>query len=94
MWHENADEVQVPPNERKKIVEEVLVEVANKMKRRFYLNDMQVFDVKKLQDNLALVEYPHLSRYDDIDLNLIANQLLQLGGLVMNVNIFVDGHPI
>ncbi len=64
------------------------------MKRRFYLQELQKYQIKKLQDNLALVEYPHLARFAEIDLNMLANQLLQLGGLVQNVNIFVNGHAI
>ena len=55
---------------------------------------LEEFYVRKVQDNLALVEYPHLSGWTEVDLNLCANDLLQLGGLVLNVNIFVNNHPI
>ena len=49
----------------------------------------------KVQKNLALAEYPQLSSASEIDLNLIANQLLQLdNNTVLNVNIFVNNKPI
>ena len=43
---------------------------------------------------MALVEYPHLSGWSEVDLNLCANDLLQLHDVVLNVNIFVNNQPI
>ena len=55
---------------------------------------MTSFQIKKVSENLALVEYPMLAGFSEIDLNLLANHLMQLGGSVMNVNIFVNNQPI
>lgn len=56
---------------------------------------MMAFTVKKVQQNLALVEYPYLSHHDEHQLNIVANQLInQMGGAVLNVNIFVNNAPI
>ena len=64
------------------------------MKRRHKVSDLVAFNVKKVRENLALVEYPHLSNQSDSELNLIGDKLLQLGGFVLNVNIFVNNREI
>lgn len=64
------------------------------MKRRFGIQEMLEFTVKKVAQNLALVEYPKLSGASDINLNLLANHLLQVSNSVINVNIFVNNRPI
>ena len=65
------------------------------MKRRNKVNELTQFKVMKVQKNLALAEYPQLASASEIDLNLIANQLLQLdNNTVLNVNIFVNSKPI
>ena len=64
------------------------------MKRRHKRPELNQFKIKKVQQNLALVQYPELAGFTEIDLNLIANELLQLGGSVMNVNIFINNKAI
>ena len=43
---------------------------------------------------MALVEYPMLSGTTELELNLIANQLLMLDNTVENINIFMNGEAI
>lgn len=64
------------------------------MKRRHKQPELNNFKVKKVQKNLALVQYPELGGFTEIDLNLLANNLLQLGGSVINANIFVNNKAI
>ena len=64
------------------------------MKRRHKVSDLVAFNVKKVRENLALVEYPLLSNQSDTELNLMGDKLLQLGGFVLNVNIFVNNREI
>ena len=94
LWREGASLEEVPQPERDEIVKEVLQEIGNKMKRRHKVSDLVAFNVKKVRENLALVEYPHLSNQSDSELNLIGDKLLQLGGFVLNVNIFVNNREI
>lgn len=35
-----------------------------------------------------------LSGWSEIDLNLLANHMMMLGGSILNVNIFVNNQPI
>ena len=94
LWREGATLDEVNQADRDETINEVLVEIGNKMKRRNQAPELTAFKVKKVQQNLALVEYPQLSGFSEIDLNLIANELLQLGGSVINVNIFVNNQAI
>ena len=64
------------------------------MKRRNKVNELTQFKVMKVQQNLAMALYPQLATATEIDLNLIANQLLQLDKTVLNVNIFINNKPI
>ena len=58
LWAQDASEMDVPQDERDEIIEEVLTEIGKKMKRRNKVNEMTTFKTKKVQQNLALVEYP------------------------------------
>ena len=54
----------------------MLEEIGNKMRRRHMIQALELFYVRKVQENLALVEYPHLSGWSEVDLNLCANDLM------------------
>ena len=84
----------MPQEERDHTIHDVLAAVSDEMQHRHFIQALEEFHVHKAQDNLVLVEYPHLSGWSEVDLNLCANDLLQLHEHVDHVNIFVNNHPI
>ena len=94
LWHQGASLKEVSQEHRDHTVHEVLMSISDEMHHRHDIEALADFHVVKMQDNLALVEYPHLSGWDEVDLNLCANDLLQIHDIVLNVNIFVNNHPI
>ena len=94
LWHQGASLKDVSQEHRDHTVHEVLMSISDEMYHRHEIEALSDFHMVKMQDNLALVEYPHLSGWDEVDLNLCANDLLQIHDIVLNVNIFVNNHPI
>jgi len=58
LWRQDATLEEVPQGERDQNIREVLTEIGNKMKRRNKVNELTQFNVMKVQQNLALAEYP------------------------------------
>ena len=76
LWPEGSTLEQVPQDHRNEVVGHVLTDLAQKIHHEFDLRSLYSFNVKKLSQNLALIEYPHLSKMTEIDFNLLANHIL------------------
>ena len=94
LWHEGASLEEVHQDHRDHVIGDVLHEIGEQMDHLNDKHELTVFEIRKVQENLALVEYPHLSGLSEIELNIIANELLFLGDTILNVNVFVNNHAI
>ena len=86
LWNAEED---VNLEERKEYIDEAMIEVAQKMKRKHNLSVMTEYSVLGWQDNSALIEYPELTNDEEL-LAQVGSHLLKTG-VIEQLSIFVDG---
>ena len=75
LW--NRDE-EISLEERKEYIDEAMIEVAQKLKRKHNLSVMAEYEILGWQDNSALVEYQTLTNDEEL-LAKIGSHLLKTG---------------
>ena len=75
--------------ERKEYIDEAMIEVTQKMKRKHNLAVMAEYSILGWQENSALVEYPQLTNDEEL-LAQVGSHLLKTG-VIEQLSIFVDG---
>ena len=86
LWNANED---VNLEERKEYIDEAMIEVTQKMKRKHNLAVMAEYSILGWQENSALVEYPQLTNDEEL-LAQVGSHLLKTG-VIEQLSIFVDG---
>ena len=81
---------EVSEEERDEYVNEALIEIGSKMKRKHTVKTMGKFSVVERNGEIVLVEYPKLDLYKVADLKELALKLLTTG-VVNTINVFKDG---
>ena len=64
--------------ERREYIDEAMIEITSKMKRKHNLTALNEYTILGLKDNSALVEYPNLTNDKDV-LAKIGSHLLKTG---------------
>ena len=62
--------------ERLEYIEEVMIEITQKMKRKHDLDAMNAYKILGWEDNSALIEYPNLTNNEEV-LRTIGSHLLK-----------------
>ena len=78
LWSKDASVEQVCLEERREYIDEVMIEVTQKMKRKHELDSMVDFEILGWEENSALVQYPQLTN-DKETLRRIGTLLLKTG---------------
>ena len=78
LWNKEASLEQVCMEERKEYIDEVMIEVTQKMKRKHKLEVMADYEILGWDSNSALVEYRYLNNEEEI-LRKIGSHLLKTG---------------
>ena len=100
LWEQGASLEKVSAVDRKEYVDEALLEIASKMKRKHQNKSFKNFVVRERDEEIILVEYPDLKSEDsendkmtDEELKQIALKLLTTG-VVNTINIIRDGDEV
>ena len=100
LWEQGASLEKVSAVDRKEYVDEALLEIASKMKRKHQNKSFKKFVVREREEEVVLVEYPDLksedsenSKMTDEELKQIALKLLTTG-VVNTINIIRDGEEV
>ena len=100
LWEQGASLEKVSAVDRKEYVDEALLEIASKMKRKHQNKSFKNFVVREREEEVVLVEYPDLksedsenSKMTDEELKQIALKLLTTG-VVNTINIIRDGEEV
>jgi len=89
LWNKEATEEQVALDERREYIDEVMIEITQKLKRKHQLDSMGDFKILGWEDNSALLQYPKLTGDKDALRNI--GTLLLKTGVVEQLSVFVDG---
>ena len=89
LWNKEATVEQVALEERREYIDEVMIEITQKLKRKHQLDSMGDFKILGWEDNSALLQYPKLTN-DKEALRNIGTLLLKTG-VVEQLSVFVDG---
>ena len=92
LWNKEATIDQVPAEERREYIDEVMIEITQKLKRKHQLNEMADFSILGWENNSALLQYPKLAN-DKEALRNIGTLLLKTG-VVEQLSVFVDGQML
>ena len=89
LWSKEATEEQVRAEERREYIDEAMIEITQKMKRKHDLTALNEYTILGWKENSALVEYPNLTNDKDV-LAKIGSHLLKTG-VIEQLSVFVDG---
>ena len=103
LWDSKATLEEFPAEERSEYIDEALMEISSKLKRKHKIKTMSKYTILDYQnDEHVLVEYPNLRSLDkersdepisDAELRQLATHLLQTG-VVNTLNILRDGQLV
>ena len=100
LWEQGASLEKVSAAERIEYVDEALMEIAQKMRRKHQNKSFKKFVVREREEEVVLVEYPYLKsensgneKMTDEELKQIALKLLTTG-VVNTINIIRDGEEV
>ena len=99
LWKEGATLEEVPQKERDEYIDEALMEISSKMKRKHKLRSLSKFNIREMKDNFVDVEYPELRSesngraMNDTELKDLALNLLSTG-VVNKINVVRDGQDV
>lgn len=89
LWSEEATLDEVSEADREDYINEALIEISSKMRRKHQVKNMKDFKVIEREEEIVLVEYPNCEAYKTEDLKKLALQLLTTG-VVNTINVFKD----
>ena len=98
LWDQEATLDEINEFERQEYVEEALIEIGSKMKRKHKQKGMRNFNILDRQNEIVQVAYPDLKQADgsyltDDQLKDLALQILTTG-VVNTINVFRDSVPV